>query len=339
MKFRIRFADQIVGALILFALASLVFIILTLGRTQRWFAKDFVFKAYFESATGLSNNMPVQYKGFTIGNVKSFGLNDADEVEVFFSIYEQYVSRARQGSLVELVVSPLAGLGNQFLFYPGQGAEALADGGVIPGVDSPEGRNLIRQGLARVPPKDDSITRLISQVEGVLAYLNSDLLGQADQVLRDLDGILVQVKDAFAGNAETSLGRSVGKIDSLLNDSLDPLLADINQISSRLSLLTAELVKPGGTVMKVLDGEGAVYADLEASLNAVSKTLKNLEKTSAFLPSQLPQVAALLAELRTTLKTAEEVLIALTNNPLLKKGIPRGADVQSDSSHFRDISF
>jgi phospholipid/cholesterol/gamma-HCH transport system substrate-binding protein len=106
-----------------------------------------------------------------------------------------------------------------------------------------------------------------------------------------------------------------------------------------LSLLSAELVKPEGTVMKVLDGEGAVYADLEASLHAVSETMKNLEKISAFLPSQLPQVAALLSELRTALKTAEDVLIALTNNPLLKKGIPKAVDTQSDSSHFRDIPF
>lgn len=339
MRFRIRFADQIVGLFIIAAMASLIFVIIMLGRTQRWFAKDLLFKSYFGSATGLSNNMPVQYKGFTIGNVKSFALNDADEVEVFFSIHEQYGSRARQGSLVELVVSPLAGLGNQFLFYPGLGIELLADGSPIPAVGSPEGESLIRSGLARVPPKDDSITRLIAQVTGVLEYLNSDLLGQLNLVLQDLDGMVVQVQDALAGSGESPLGRTFTGVDALMNGSLDPILADLKQISSHLSSLTGELAEPEGAVMKVLDGDGAVYENLESSLSAVSGTLGNLERVSAFLPSQLPQVAALLTELRATLKTAEDVLVALTNNPLLRKGVPEGVDAQSGGVSPRSIPF
>jgi phospholipid/cholesterol/gamma-HCH transport system substrate-binding protein len=339
MKFRIRFADQIVGVLILIALASLILVILMLGRTQRWFAKDLVFKTYFESATGLSNNMPVQYKGFTIGNVKSFALNEADEVEVSFSIYEQYASRVRRGSLVELVVSPLAGLGNQFLFHPGLGEDLLAEGSAVPPVDSPEGAGLIRSGLARVLPRDDGITRLIAQVGGVLEYLNSDLLDRLSLVLQDLDGMLVQVKDALAGDDTSPLGRTFTGVDTLMNGSLDPILADLKQISSHLNSLAGGLAEPEGTVMKVLDGEGAVYTNLELSLEAVSGTLGNLERISAFVPSQLPQVAALLTELRATLKTAEDVLVSLTNNPLLRRGIPEAADTQSGGTSPRDIPF
>ncbi|MDR3167941.1 MAG: MlaD family protein [Treponema sp.] len=339
MKFRIRFADQIVGTLILIALASLILVIFMLGRTQRWFAKDLLFKAYFGSATGLSNNMPVQYKGFTIGNVKSFALNEDDEVEAVFSIYEQYASRVRQGSLVELVVSPLAGLGNQFLFYPGLGENLLAEGSSIPAVDSAEGRNLVRLGLAQVPSKDDSITHLITQVSAVLEYLNSDLLGRLSLVLEDMDDMLVQVQNALAGDNTGPLGRTFTGVDTLMNSSLDPILADLKEISSHLNVLTGELVEPQGTVSKILDGDGAVYENLEASLKAISGTLGNLERVSAFLPSQMPQVAALLTELRGTLKTAEDVLVSLTNNPLLKGGIPQPVDAQSGGISPRDIPF
>ncbi|MDR2211177.1 MAG: MlaD family protein [Spirochaetaceae bacterium] len=339
MKFRVRFADQIVGVFILIALASLVLVIFMLGRTQRWFAKDLLFKAYFGSAAGLSNNMPVQYKGFTIGNVKSFALNEADEVEVVFSIYEQYGSRVRQGSLVELVVSPLAGLGNQFLFYPGLGENLLAEGSFVPAADSAEGKNLIRLGLAQAPVRDDSITRLIAQVSGVLEHLNSDLLGRLSLVLEDLDGLLVQVQNALAGDNGSPLGRTFTGVDTLMNGSLDPILADLKQISSRLNVLSGELTEPQGTVLKVLDGDGAVYGNLEASLKAVAGTLGNLEKVSAFLPSQMPQVAALLTELRGTLKTAEDVLVSLTNNPLLKGGIPQPVDAQSGGISPRDVPF
>ena len=78
MKFKIRFADQIVGLFLILSLVSVVFIIIMLGRSQRWFAKDYAFNTVLLSATGLSKNMPVQYKGFTIGNVKNFYLNGDD---------------------------------------------------------------------------------------------------------------------------------------------------------------------------------------------------------------------------------------------------------------------
>ena len=122
MKLMIRFADQIVGAFIILALGALIFVIFMLGSSQRWFSRDYNFKTYFTSASGLSQNMPIQYKGFTIGHVKSINLADDDRVEVEFTIFDTYIERVKNGSLVEVSVSPLAALGgNQFLFYPGLG--------------------------------------------------------------------------------------------------------------------------------------------------------------------------------------------------------------------------
>ena len=51
MKFRIRFADKIVGFFIIAALVALVFIIFMLGRSHRRFRRDYEYLAYFESAT------------------------------------------------------------------------------------------------------------------------------------------------------------------------------------------------------------------------------------------------------------------------------------------------
>jgi phospholipid/cholesterol/gamma-HCH transport system substrate-binding protein len=139
MKFKIRFADQIVGFLIIAALISLIFVVFMLGTQQRWFAKDFFYKTYFDSAAGLGDNMVVQYKGFPIGNVRSVTLTNDDRVEVSFSIYDQYQNRVREGSLVELIVSPI-GLGNQFIDSPGLGVDVQEEGALIPPVTSPQGR-------------------------------------------------------------------------------------------------------------------------------------------------------------------------------------------------------
>ena len=106
-----------------------------------------------------------------------------------------------------------------------------------------------------------------------------------------------------------------------------------------LSELSAGLSDPDGTIMSILDSEGDVYTDLIASLDAISGTLRNLEKTSDFIPSQLPQVALLLADLHTALRTAEDVLIALTNNPLLKGGIPQRKETRAGGVRPRDVEF
>jgi phospholipid/cholesterol/gamma-HCH transport system substrate-binding protein len=340
MKFKIRFADKIVGLLFVLALVSLIFVIFMLGSKQRWFARDYQFKTYFESAAGLSNNMAILYKGFTIGNVRSFDLTRDNRVEVLFFIYDTYIDRVTGGSLVELSVSPI-GLGSQFLFYPGLGREQLEEGALIPAAASGEGRALIREGLALVPNYDDSITQLISR---------------ADTLLQDIDGAAVLVRDALAGSGDSSIGRTMGDIEETarglttvpgafngnldtLTAELESLLSSVQPVISNVETLTGELIEPGGLLFTALDTDGPVYTGLVESLSALSGTLRNLERVIAFVPSQLPQIAGILGELRTALGTAEDVLIALTNNPLLKKGIPEGAETQSNGTNPRDIAF
>jgi phospholipid/cholesterol/gamma-HCH transport system substrate-binding protein len=347
MKFRIRFVDQIVGLFIILALASLVFIIVMLGRSQRWFAKDYAFNTIFSSATGLSKNMPVQYKGFTIGNVKTFYLNEADEVEVIFLIHDLYLDRVKKGSMVELMVSPV-GLGNQFLFHAGKGAEILSAGDFVPAVGTELARSYIQQGLANPPRHDDSITLLMNR---------------ASTVLDEVNRVLVQVEGAFQGTGDTAIGQIVGGVNrtvaevetlpgtinktaaDLLEDIddlkavLDDELGRINPILADLKALSSKLNDPEGLVYTVLDTDGAVYTNLLSSLNSVSSILENLDRAVAFVPGQLPQIAGLIMDLRVTMKTAEDVLIALTNNPLLRGGIPGRVETQSSGTSPRDIQF
>ncbi|MDR1128228.1 MAG: MlaD family protein, partial [Treponema sp.] len=193
MKFRIRFADKIVGFFIIVALAALMFVIFMLGRSQRWFRRDYQYLAYFESAAGLSLNMEVQYKGFPIGRIKSRRLAENDQVEAVILIYDTYADRVREGSLVELQISPI-GLGNRFQFYPGLGSRRLEEGSVIPRAGTPIARLYIEQGLAAVPVQPDSATLLVSQVNTLLEQLNK-LAGE--------------IGAALEGSDETAIGRVV----------------------------------------------------------------------------------------------------------------------------------
>ncbi|WP_010260877.1 MlaD family protein [Treponema primitia] len=341
MKFRIRFADQLVGLLIIVALGILVFSTFMLGKRHRWFAKDQTYRTHFESASALSANMPVQYKGFTIGNVKSFDLTDDDKVEVRFTIYDTYLDRVREGSLVEIRVNPIGIGGGQFLFHPGIHPDPLG-GDFIPSVNSEEGRESLEKGLVLIPVQDDSITVIITRV---------------NTLLQNINGVVTQLRDAFRGtDTKTSLGRTMAGVEgtargaSALVESADkslrPSLTNIEQITDDirsvigdLKIVTQELANPDSLVLSALDTDGAIYTNIEKSLKALSGTLESVESTASVFPTQMSQVAALISDLRSALEAAEDVIVALRNNPLLKNGIPNRVPHGTGGTSPRDVAF
>jgi len=340
VKFKIRFADQIVGFFVILSLLSLVFVTVMLGRTQRWFARDVSFYTTLPSAGGLSRNMAVQYRGFTVGNVRHFHLTDNDEVEVVFSIFEEYRNRARQGSMVEMMISPV-GLGNQFLFHAGRGPE-LPEGAFIPILGSAQAVELVRQGLAIEPQHDDSIslimnrvTSILDEVYGIFSQVNVALGEGTDAT--EIGMIAGSIRRTLTG-VET-LPHSVEEAIFALTTTIDGINEELAPILANVSALTAELADPDGLIFAVLDTDREVYTNLVESLGYISSILDNLDRASAFIPAQLPQLAGLIMDLRGTMRSAEDVLVALTNNPLLRRGVPGRPESESGGTSPRNIRF
>jgi len=316
MKFSIRFADQIVGTLVVLALAILIFVIFMLGKNQRWFVKDNQYKAYFASASGISPNMAVQHKGFTIGHVKKLSLASDDRVEVVFSIFEEYTYRVTEGSLVERQESPI-GLGSSFNFYPGKGKEPLPDGSVIPTVSSAEGKEYIAKGLADVPKSSDSIGNIVNQVNSILETVNKAVSGSDAEpaignIINNVEGVTANLQ-VLAKN---------------LTEQLDSLVSNLETVSEKLS-------NPNGAVMGILDAKGPLYG----SINSLSGIIENLNKTSEFLPTQLPQIAVAINELNIMLRQVQEILTSVANNPLLKGGIPENKETGPGGASPRNQKF
>jgi len=337
MRFSIRFADKIVGLLIILALGLMVFVVFMMGTNQRWFARDFHYITYLSSTMGISRNMPVQFRGFTIGHVRSIELAEDDRVRVGFTIFDIYNDRVREGSLVDVLSSPI-GLGSQFLFHPGPGPALLPEGSFIPELSSPEGRELIASGLVPEPERDDSITQILNQVNATLATANL---------------LISDVQEAFDGTDRTSLGRTIGGLETTITGlgdmtqrlsedifvqinqviaQIDPILADFQGLSSRIT-------DPDGAVMALLDIDGPLYTNIAASLDSISGTLRSLERTAEFVPAQLPALSGLITDLHSTLVAAESVLVALTHNPLLRRGVPRRIETHPGGTRPRDLEF
>ena len=330
MKFSIRFADQIVGTLVILALAILVFVIFMLGRSQRWFSRDVQYKTYFSSASGLSNNMEIKYKGFTIGHVKKFFLTEDDIVEVTLSIFEEHSQRVKEGSLVEVSVSPI-GLGNSFIFYPGNGSKLITEGMEIPEKSSIKAKLIIAAGMVDLPESSDGINSLLNQ--------------QVPAVLRDLNSLLRTIDVSLSGAEgadELTLGQTMLNLESTtagLTTLAQTLSEQISPILDNLTTVTDQLSDPSGTVMSVLGSEGSLSDNLSLAIESLAGVIKNLERISAFIPAQLPQIGVLINDLNVTIRTAQDVLIAVANNPLLKGGVPEHRETGPGAASPRDMEF
>jgi phospholipid/cholesterol/gamma-HCH transport system substrate-binding protein len=334
MKLMIRFADQIVGALIIIAVGILVFVIFMLGSSQRWFIRDNDYATYFSSASGLSPNMPVLYKGFTIGRVKSITFNmEKDMVDVEFSIFKEYTDKVKRGSRVELVSSPISALGgNQFLFHPGRGLEEepLPPGTVIHPSNSPQAQNLPDKDLVTAPPQEDGIGSIISQVNQILVKLNGALGGEGEE------NKLSAVVDSIVASI-TGIQGIIEKLSSDLD--IESLMAQIKPAIANFRELSDRIKEPDSSIMAILNTEGDVYSNIVKTLEAASGTLQQLEGTTGDIHSQTPQIAASLDKLLTALKSVNQVLDSVKNNPLLKQGVPEPAETKAGASSARNMEF
>ncbi|MCL2185048.1 MAG: MlaD family protein [Treponema sp.] len=323
MKFSIRYSDQIVGLLVIMALVIIIFAVFMLGRTQRWFTKDYQYKTYFTSAQGLSQNMAIQFKGFTIGNVKKIELAADDRVEVIFVIFEEYAQRVKEGSLVEVQVSPI-GLGNAFIFHPGLGNELIPEGMIIPEINSAEARLLRAQGLVSRPDTSgDSINAIVNQVNTFLDTINKSLAASGEDGKPPLGLILDNINNVIA---------DVLKLTGSLSSMMAPLLANVESVS-------AQIADPTSTVSKILDGDGALYSSLEDSLVSLSQIIESLNKTVEFVPAQLPQIGVLIGQINVMISKVHEILTSVANNPLLKGGIPERVETGPGGASPRNEKF
>ena len=106
-----------------------------------------------------------------------------------------------------------------------------------------------------------------------------------------------------------------------------------------MKTLTTELANPDSLVLSVLDTDGTVYTGLERSIKALAGTLESVEAAAGTFPAQMSQVAALISDLRSALEAAEDVIIALRNNPLLKNWVPNRARSGTGGTSPRDVAF
>jgi phospholipid/cholesterol/gamma-HCH transport system substrate-binding protein len=318
----------------------LIFVVVSMGANQRWFAKNYEFHSVFPTAEGLSIGMPIEFKGFDIGRITDITLADRDEVRVDFIIRDTYYDRVVPNSILELVSSPI-GLGGGLVFHQGRGtADPLPEESLIPAINSKEGQAIVNAGEAIMPASGDSITRIISQVEPVLRNVNTLLLS--------VDRTLNHVNLALSGDQSEPLGLTLAQVNELLVD-VQTVLESTAVIAANFEETSAALADPTGLVPRLLDADGSVttflndnnrlYNEVEAMLVSINATLDEVNDLARFANASQPQISGLLEESQQAITTGQDVLEGLSNNPLIRGGITRELSQPTTVRSFRDAQF
>lgn len=361
MKFRIKFANQIVGLFILLAILGLVGAFILLGANQRWFAKNYYFYSRFKSGGGLSRGMAITFKGFDIGKVDDVRLDPETRlVTMDFHIFDQYYRHVvLENSVLELASSPI-GIGGGLVLHPGKVANPplppLEEGSYIPSLDFKEGIELVRQGLVERSTKDDTIGALLSNIGPILdkvdtilysvnevaLSLDNALKGQEENnqlgsLLHSTDTLLTSVDDIMRGRDEGPVGNMIENVSSAsaaIDDSIFKITRDLTALAQDLKLITGNIEQ-----MTSLEEDNPLYQDVDEILERVKGMVGEIEDFASFITGTSPQISGLLEESRAALVKTQDVMEALKNNPLLRGGVPKKREQATTYRGYRDEEF
>ncbi|WP_407428683.1 MlaD family protein [Treponema sp.] len=309
MKFKIRYADQIVGFFSLLAIAALILFIFFMGASKNWFVKKNLYYTYFTSGSGFSVGMDVSYKGFSIGKIKSVKL-EGSSVRVEYYVLAEYADYVKENSLVELITSPI-GLGSSFVFHPGKGPELLPADSEIYRIDSLSAREIIESKKIRLESQEDSIGVLMKKVSVIMDNVNI---------------LLHNINFALEGKGNTPVKQVV---------------SNINEITKNLSTLTNQLNSENGAVPALLGP--SLSSELNTVLENISLITTALSSIAAnadnLIGNVSPEIDSALIQLNSVLLEAQDVLTGIKNNPLIRGGVPDRTTGKPSTTQLRSEDF
>lgn len=359
MKFRIRFAYQIVGVFVIVGMLSLVAILVTVGANQRWFARNYYYRSVFPSAAGLSVGMPITFRGFQIGRLEKMELTEENDVEIVFHIQDRYIHTVRENSVIQLISNPL-GLGGGLVFHQGRyPTDPPEEYSIIPSLDSAAARELVANNLVVLPRHEDPITHILDQIDPILenvTTLTTTLDTALDEAIRTLrivnatldgssrDGPIAELfggVDSLVGELELTIRNTVAQADGIL--------VYIEEIAKNVALATdaiadptgivPRLLDPSGSIARILDDDEVLFDRIDGLLSDLSDVTAELTNLAQFMNRTTPQLTGILEEGRRALATGKDVLEGLSNNPLIRGGIPTQLEPASTFGGFRDPEF
>jgi phospholipid/cholesterol/gamma-HCH transport system substrate-binding protein len=363
MKFRVRYAEQIAGAFVLLGIGVLAAVLVLMGMNQRWFARDYFFSTRFASGAGVSTGMAVTLKGFQIGHVDRVELAQDNTVTVSLRIYDTYYQKITPNSVIEHTSNPL-GIGGGLVLHPGKVSatvgeiQPLADGSHIPSLDFSAGRRLVESGLVAMPESEDIVTSLVADVQRVLGNLDGALVGLGETLVVIKEGLSGQGDSAVArilGNAEAATAGLAGSVDAVdaqiagIVESLNRTTATLQEATANVRSATAAMADPTGLVTTLLDPKGSLatllddgnrlYERIDDALQDIETASADVREFALFMKDTAPAIKVILEDGREVIREGKAVVESVSNNALIRGGIPQAPEQPAAFQSMRDEDF
>ena len=301
----IQWSQLKVGALVLVAVAILIFLIFLMsGSTGGLFARKLTLRSYFDNASGLKNGAPVTLEGVTIGNVMRIRVvpsRSPKPVEVTMKIGQKNVGFLHSDSTT--VIAQAGVLGDSFIDITSKKATGPppTDNSELQSVETPSIQEVVNSSAVAL----NQITGLMSRVDVFFDTLNSKK-GSAGKLINDpeLYNKLTQVTTNLATITKAIAGGE-GTLGKLIHD--DTLYQRLNSSVERINNITVALDEGKGTAGKLihddtlyknLNSAVANTNELVAGINAGKGALGKLAKDPEFAKQLNDTVANLDALLK-----------------------------------------
>lgn len=316
--------NNIVFVFVSFAVVLLsAFILMTLINS-RAFTTTFTYTTTLEDARGLRKKPSIFFKGYEIGRISAFDLNERNEIEVEFYVYEEYQNKIIKYSVISKTTSPVSGEVTEFeILTPdleeGQFKEVLAPNSQVPYINSALGRSYIRDGY--IKGKTDDISGIIVKLNEILAGLvDNDVQndGAIFQTLENLNGL---TKNLEIVSRELIEKKTTSKMDetmqnvSLITNKLTTTIDYVNRTILQLDSTIFAYKNPNGLITK-LGGTtfGNIMSNTDTTLVYIKQTLRSINESRY-------EINSIMYNLNKTLEQMDKTLQGINNNPLIRGGI------------------
>ena len=109
MNYKLKHTRQIVTLFIIIPVMLLITTVVFIVLNQRLLEKRYHYFCTLENAIGLSTQTPILYKGFEIGRVHKFSLNEDGNILLEFFVLKSYQHLVHQNSVIYRTTNPITG--------------------------------------------------------------------------------------------------------------------------------------------------------------------------------------------------------------------------------------
>lgn len=265
---RIRYTTQerMVGSFVLLALALLLWLTLSSGKTADLFEEKLTLYGTLDSAQAVNKGTRIMVSGLAVGEVTAVDVTDDNRIVLTMKILKQYHNLLRSDSSARLNSPDIAVLGSATIDITAGSPDAplLADGSTLIIDKAPSLADAFKKVEPTFVMLQDSIARINDILQQIDPVLINDTLSRFNQTSRHLENISASVRDGE--------GAIHGAIyDREMQQKLQTTLANMERASLEINRLLDTLNSQAGKVPQLLDKVEPILRETDRTLRATQR--------------------------------------------------------------------